>query len=73
MRIVTLDTVHRRHVGAQVIIDQILVRIVTHEAELRHQCSELERNITPVGIVAGRATVGGGRVICPGLRLLRTE
>ena len=26
------DTVNRRHVGAQVNIDQILIRIVTHEA-----------------------------------------
>jgi len=62
VRIVALDTVHRRHVSVQVNIDQILVRIVTHEAEVRHRCRELERLITAVGIVAGRAILGSGRM-----------
>jgi hypothetical protein len=41
---------------------EILVRIVACEAELRHRTSELEGLGTPVWIMAGRATVGGGRV-----------
>ena len=62
VRIVALDAVHRRHIGTQVHIDQILIGIVAHEAQLGHRCSELECLGTPVGIVACRAILGGGRM-----------
>jgi len=53
MRIVALDALHRRQVGAEVKCSEIVIRIVAHEAEPRHRTGKLKGLIAAVGIVTG--------------------
>jgi hypothetical protein len=59
MRVVALDARHRRHVRTKVLCGEILVRIVAHQTKVRHRSGELEGLFAAVGVVAGRAILGG--------------